>query len=572
MVIFVIMSILPTVSLTSDESKKFLQENGFVFQTNKHDGGYSGFQNYVANGLKIKQRIIDIWRDIFVNREDDIYEIETPDLTMDKVLKRSGHIDRFNDLVLTYIENNQEITKRADHYIEACLAKSYDPETNMYNCKKTKSAGEMSADEIKEFIIGNKLIDGDFKIEPKNLMFKVDDSYLRPEIAQSMFVEFSEMYKHNGYTLPFGLAQVGKSYRNEISNSSFTRLRSFTQAEVEYFVNPQSKTVPIYDNSLSVPLLDQDRQEKNLDVIIMTIKEATDKNIISNHYIAMFISKLYEFALFLGIDADKIRFRQHMKDEMAHYAKECWDLEVKIDSQWLECAGLAYRGDYDLKAHCVDMVKDEDEEKYNDVYVISPKDIMAKYGLETGRLIMAEYKKNYENKIEIEAGNTFSEIELLGIKIPSSMFTYKGKNRVTKNYYPHVIEPSIGIDRVFFALMCHRLKKRESDTNRVVLTINDSLSPYEVMVAQLSKHKDLMPKTEEVIKILMKKGIRCFYDKSSTGIGKRYVRADQIGIPYTVTIDFETLKDDTVTVRNRDTTDQIRVKITDICKNISELF
>ena len=534
----------PTIVLSPEQIKNFLIHKKIIFQTNQLDGGMSGYQTYGHIGTIIKNRIINIWRQIFI--DNNIYEIETPIISLDKVLERSGHVARFNDPEITVVHNSETKIFRADHFLE-----------DMIKLGKleyqTIDMNDMNV--IYKLIVDNKLLEGDIQVKNKNLMFKTESSYLRPEIAQSMFIEFEPMFQYHNKPLPFGIAQVGRSYRNEISNQMFTRLREFIQAEVEYFIDPLNKAdLSALDLNRNIVLVDKHSIEH-----LTTLNKALIDQIISDTHIIMFLYKLNMFAETLGLIS--YRFRQHRSNEMAHYASDCWDLEIKIDGNWLELAGLANRGNYDLSAHHIKPLT-ENTSDIEYVHKLDKTKIFKKYKKDEAMNIIKEFESKY--------GDSFiSRIISSDLLSVNSEFIKIDKQYIKREYLPHVIEPSVGIDRVFYALMISSIRARETDTNRLVLCTNKNICAYQVMIAQLSNHDDLMKVTRNIQNELEDK-LRVFTDYSSTSIGKRYIRADEIGIPYTITVDFETLSDNTVTIRDRDSTLQQRVKISDIYQTIGK--
>ena len=257
-------------------------------------------------------------------------------------MTNSGHVNKFNDLVIT---SGSEIF-RADH-----LVKDFCDE---HDITLSRPIDDLTIEELLKLVKIHKMINKseDAAIVAKKLMFGFDDMYLRPEIAQGIFTEFDNYFQ--SYNLPFGLAQVGKSYRNEISPQPFIRLREFTQAEVEYFFDPHEETHPMYDSvkDLIIPLFSEINQLYNESIKYYRVGDAVDKGVIVNQIMAYYLATIYKFAKILGLNDDVIRFRQHLSNELSHYALQCWDLEVLLANfQWLECVGCAHRGDHDLTVH-----------------------------------------------------------------------------------------------------------------------------------------------------------------------------------------------------------------------------
>ncbi len=537
--------------INPDYIKNYLVENKIIFSTNVHDNNQSGFQNYGPIGLKIKNKIINGWRKNFVNPDNkiNIYEIESPVISNSTVLSRSGHIQKFNDygIVFKNLVSHQTIrVKRADHFIEDKIN-----ELNLPNVKYIEDV-----EFITNFVKSNNLYDTEseyFEVKPISLMFKLDSEveslYLRPEIAQTIFIEFKEFYNYNNMKLPFGIAQVGKSYRNEISDKAFVRLREFTQAEVEHFYNPNEPfefAIPDSHKDKECWVLSSALQLASSDQIQITLSELS--NYISNPILLMYAFKLYLFSEQIGLDIDKLRFRQHKSDEMAHYAKDCWDLESNIFGKWLEITGIADRGDYDLATH----------DKNGAFKIKKSNTPITKYKLvPKAKEIFKQFDKI--KALEIMALNkemildTKEQLELIDLTW-YDVIEFKDWELI----YPHVIEPSIGIDRVFYTLICHNLHLRP-DGSRPYLLLTKDTRPYDFALLQLSNNPDLICKFNSYLERLSKYNI--FTDLSSTSIGKRYTRADELGIGYSVTIDFDTLLDDTVTIRNILDMSQVRIHI-----------
>jgi len=529
--------------------KNYLISNKIIFPTNQYDNNMSGFQNYGPIGFKMKNNIIEQWRKIFF--EDNIYEIDAPTISSEKVLSRSGHIQKFNDLGLVYFDKTTNQIKkvlRVDHLIEDKIAEL-----------KLDIQYTEDKDFITNFIEKYNLYDKGneyFELKPMSLMFKMDNLteqlYLRPELAQTMFIEFKQFYNYNNNKLPFGIAQVGKSYRNEISDKAFTRLREFTQAEIEYFYNPfQENTFVIPDKDLSKKclILSNIMQENNEEQKEITLLQLSEY--VNNPIILGYIYKLYLFAQSIGLNMSKVRFRQHKTTEKAHYAKDCWDLEADIFGKWLEISGLADRGDYDLSTH----------NRNNEFYVKKSEDKIKKYNVKPNiKKILELYDKETAIK-KINECKSFLETTNFRIEDLSK------DHYLIEEYYdyeyiiPHVIEPSLGIDRIFYTMICHNLFLRE-DGKRPYLVIPKRIQTYDFALAQLSNNKSLLDKLNEYSLMLNK--YKIYYDYSNTSIGKRYTRTDELGIQYTITIDFDTLKDDTITIRNCKDMSQIRCSIKSI--------
>lgn len=528
--------------MNADYVKSHLLHHKIIFPTNTHDNKMAGFQNYGPHGLALKSKIISIWRDIFVT--DNVHEIECPVISHECVLKRSGHVGKFNDLGLVFTDKSTgQISQilRADHFVE---------DKGVELGLDISGVNLDSSDSIINFVETNKLYDQQtqsIQIIPMSLMFKIptvsNTFYLRPEIAQTIFVEFKQLYDYAHGKLPLGIAQVGKSYRNEISDKPFVRLREFTQAEVEWFFNPEDSFEFKMDRDLeSVPITIYSAQMQLTNTNAKLIEFSQLGDYVQDSITRMFICKLYRFASQVGLDMSRVRFRQHRPNEMAHYAKDCWDMEADIFGKWLEISGLAHRSNYDLSVH-----------NTQNSFMVKKSDVPIKKCKLTpnGKKVFASQKYTYE-----EATNLIKSLSTIVCdpsELPSMDLTYYTISEFNDYEYivPSVIEPSIGIDRIFYTLMCHNLSIRPG-TTRPVLMLKPSCTIYDFMLAQLSNHVDLLKKQNDFMDIITKsnKKLKIFIDKSSTSIGKRYTRADEIGIRYTITIDFDTLNDNTVTVRD----------------------
>lgn len=523
-----------SIGLTLDEVKSHLIETGFIIPTAQSYKSTKGFHTYGPNGVTLRNKVIDMWRKLLVC--GNVHEIDTPNLQSKEVLTNSGHVSRFNDLI---ISNGSEVF-RADHLVKKFAEKNA--------IVLSRPVDDFTKDELLEFVKIYKVVENseNATIAPKNLMFGCGDLYLRPEIAQGMFTEFDQFHERF-YNLPFGLAQVGKSYRNEISCQPFTRLKEFTQAEVEYFFDPNDESHPYFNQieHLVLPLVLQTTQIENKeDSTRIQLAEAVKNGMLVNEILAYFLGKIYMFATTLGIPDSHIRFRQHLPNELSHYARQCWDLEILlVNGQWIECVGCAHRGNYDLTNHNIqeqNFIRKYDA-KYTRFKVtlnklmeksFSKEEIKAFYLHTKGRL--------YESEQSIDLDETLQVYK-------SALMITETQELVKSKVIPYVIEPSVGIDRMIFAIANNLLKRRENDPDRIVFNLKPQFSPYDVGLFVLSNDERLVNIAHNLQYIL--NNYKVYTDFSGTSIGKRYVRADQIGVPFIVTIDFDTIVDNAVTIR-----------------------
>jgi glycyl-tRNA synthetase len=406
--------------------------------------------------------------------------------------------------------------------------------------------------------------------------------YLRPETAQGMFVDFPRLVKFYRDHLPFGATQIGKAYRNEISpRQGVIRLREFTQAEAEIFIDPRDKTHPKFKDVADIVLNLYSQEGQSLgEVKKMTLGEAVNNGIIAHEFLAYCLARTYQFLVRVGVSSEKMRFRQHMKDEMAHYAADCWDAEIFSDRfGWVEVVGIADRTDFDLKAHA------KQSEKELSIYVSydTPKKVV-KFVVKPDMGILGPKFKGKAGKVA-NALKALSSDQLSGDLI---QLTIDGeKIEINKDYVkfetvteevhgeniiPHVIEPSFGIDRITYSLLEHSYFEEESkekvddddkEEKRIVLRLPPEVAPVQVAVLPLLSRDELIRPGSEIVNNLRKAGILVAFDDSGT-IGRRYRRNDEIGTPYSITIDYQTLDDNTVTIRDRDTMKQVRAKVIDI--------
>ena len=571
--------------------KTFLQENQVIGQSYQHYGGLAGFQDYGIIGCQIKNRLLNIWRDFFLGV--DIHEVELPSIMPHAVLKASGHVDRFTDYV---VYDHSGCCHRADHLAKkwfqdnkmdemASQVDSWDQETLELNINKygmldfVDDAGHRAQINI--------------RVQRKNLMIEVPsnalmaaaaasdatEDFLRPELAQGIFVNFkmyqSYFQQEAGDFKPFGIAQIGKSYRKEISPQPFSRLREFSQAEIEYFVDPLCKNHTDYDrySRTVVPLLTSNMQENGTEnVITISIADAISQNLISHKLMGYFLAKIYLFAERIGLRNNKIRFRQHQKNEMAHYASQCWDLECQANGSWLECIGCADRGCYDLSAHSKAGKEFNAKRKLPTPQTstqIAIKPVLSKMG-HLGKNL-SEVKAYFYN-LDQESAQRIANLIRTGEKFylevngtpsmfESSMFEVK-ENTITithESFIPHVLEPSFGIDRLMYALLEQNIWYREKDERRAVLSLPDEMAVYDVAVFPLHKKEEMVKTANHIREMLCDSKFRCYTDDSNTAIGKRYVRCDEIGVRKVVTVDPGTLQTGEVTIRDRDTMEQITV-------------
>ena len=434
------------------------KRRGFIYQGSDVYGGLSGTWDYGPLGVQLKRNIMNLWWRMFVDERDDIYGVDAAILMNPKVWKASGHVDTFVDPLCEDTVNHRRY--RTDHILK----------------DNGVDADGLTMEQMDEVIAekGIKSPDGNplSKSRTFNMMFRTsvgatesEDSvaYLRPETAQGIFTNFKNVVDSFYPDLPFGIAQQGKAFRNEIAPRDFVfRSREFEQMEIEYFVNPENW------------------------------QESFDELLKSTH----------EFLEVLGLNPDNIHELDVPAEDRAHYSKKTIDIEYDFPIGKEELMGIAYRTDFDLM----------------NIQRVSGK---------------------------------------------SMEYTIKGTN---EKFVPHVIEPSFGVERALMAVLSSAYREDEQNgSKRVYLALPEHLAPVKFAVSPLLKNKpELVEKAREIYANLSKKNPgRVMWDDNGN-IGKRYRRQDEIGTPHCVVIDFQTLEDDTVTVRERDTTEQRRVNIKDL--------
>ncbi|MDR1498043.1 MAG: glycine--tRNA ligase [Puniceicoccales bacterium] len=470
------------------------KRRGFVFQSSEIYGGFNGFFDYGPLGVELKNNIKQSWWRDMVHRRDDMAGLDTSIIHHPDTWKASGHLDNFTDPLVDCRESRQRF--RADQLFFAPVV--VDGETIGYVCVVEDDAMQTRAEEqahdlkrklarqgtlaplvLRDFTTANAeqipLIPSPVTGKPGsltaprafNMMFQTSvgalqdasaTAYLRPETAQGIFINFKNVIDTGRYKIPFGIAQIGKAFRNEINPRNFIfRSREFEQMEIEFFISPEADWQTIH-------------------------KEWID------YVINWFVS--------IGIPREKLSLYAHPKEKLAHYSKGTTDIMFAFPFGVQELQGTAVRGDFDLTQH----------------------------GTHSGK-----------------------------------SFEYFDES-TRKKYIPHVVEPSFGVDRIFLAVLTTAYAEDEVEgEKRILLRLHPRLAPYKAAVFPLVKNKpELLARSEALYKKL-KRRWNVFFDASGA-IGRRYRRQDEIGTPFAITVDFDTIeKDGTVTVRDRDSLKQIRM-------------
>jgi glycyl-tRNA synthetase len=437
-----------------------------------------------------------------------------------------------------------------------------------------------------------------------NLMFQTSigpssnyPGYLRPETAQGQFLNFAKLLEFNQSQMPFASASIGKSYRNEISpRAGLLRVREFLMAEIEHFVDPEGgkKHARFHEvEDVELVLLDRDTQlSGKTQTKTVKIGQAVKDGLVDNETLGYFLARIHQFLQKIGIDMTKLRFRQHMANEMAHYACDCWDAELFTSSGWIECVGCADRSAYDLSVHAkktgAPLVVREQRET---PLVIEEWQIdieRKKFGpqfkkdaktVEAALLATPQEQREKLAKELNDNGSITLEVAGVGdgkVQVSKESIAIEFRKRVenTREFVPNVIEPSFGIGRILYSLMEHSFWTRGTeggDEARGVLSFPPIVAPTKVLLVPLSSNPQFKPLLKQLSQRLRSAGISSRVDDSSASIGKRYSRNDELGTPLGITIDFQTAQDGSVTLRDRDSTNQVRAeqeKIIDAIKSL----
>lgn len=556
------------------------KRRGFFFPANEAYGGASGFYTYGPQGAALKRNLEASWRERFVTREGHM-EIDSPTVTPEPVFEASGHLDGFDDMIVEC--PNCGTNHRADHLVE-----------DSTGIEEAESLGtERVADLIAEHDIAcpncGTALAGE-SVSAFNLMFETSigpgsssSGYLRPETAQGMFVEFPQLAEYARNQLPFGVAQVGTGYRNEISpRRSLIRVREFTMAELEHFVDPETDDPPLDRMAdVSIPLYSAAAQEGNGDIETMTVAAAVENGVVESEWVAYYLGIAKEWYERLGVDMNRFRYRQHLAGERAHYASDCWDAEAELDGNWIEITGFAYRGSYDLQKHAAhadeefSVFKPYDEPRTTERAAVDPD--MSYLGPEFGSVAgdiatqLDVLAANDPSAFEEETVTVDVEGDSYTVPTETTGFEIREETVTGEHVTPHVVEPAFGVGRVLYTVLEHTYREDTVDgERRRYLALPAELAPTFVGVFPLMDKDGLGERAREIAADLRAAGFSVTYDDSGN-IGRRYRRQDEIGTPYCVTVDYESLEEGTVTVRERDSTAQRRIDIDGLPERLADL-
>jgi glycyl-tRNA synthetase len=552
------------------------KRRGFFWPSYEIYGGVAGFYDLGPLGTMLKNNIVNLWRKYFVLKHQDmVVEIETPIIAPEVVLRASGHLEHFTDPIVECLRCGRKY--RADHLIEEQLKVKVeglrgDELTRIIresNLRCPSCGGELS--EVREF----------------NLLFRTtigpyssDVGYLRPEAAQGMFTAFKRVYVALRERLPLGIAQVGRVARNEISpRQGMVRLREFTIMEVEFFHDPEGDEPPWDRFSGKLRILPAELRARGEErPIEVDVVEAVTEGLIKSKWLGYWMCVARDFVRELGVDYGETYFEEKMPYERAHYSAQTFDQLVRVGRWgWIEVSGHAYRTDYDLRRHMEFSGQDLTVFKpYPEPKLVEVKRVVVDRVL-LGRILGGSLKELEEvlrrlsaEDVEKLLATGGEEVEVGGFRVPrEAIKIVKEVEKVSGvRIIPHVAEPSFGAERLVLVVLD---KAYAEEGGRVVLRIPKAIAPIKVAVFPLVEREELISLAKRIYWELVDRGFTVLYDESGS-IGRRYARADEIGVPYAITVDFQSLEDGTVTIRDRDTRQQVRVKVGELPNQLRGLL
>uniref|UniRef100_A0A915DJI2 glycine--tRNA ligase n=1 Tax=Ditylenchus dipsaci TaxID=166011 RepID=A0A915DJI2_9BILA len=534
-------------------------------------------------------------------------EVECSALTPESVLKASGHVDRFVDWMVKDMKNGEcfradrlikdnaeELVKKKETAAEVkaeltCILNRLDGLNNKdmhevitkYGFKSPSTGNDLSEPVSFDLMFPTKIgPTGDFK------------AYLRPETSQGIFTNFSRLLELNQGKLPFAAAQIGVAFRNEISpRQGLLRVREFTMCEIEHFVNPVDKKHAKFSKVANVvmTLFTACDQVGSKGTKTMTIGEAVRQGIVDNETLGYYMARTHLFLETVGVHKDKLRFRQHMSTEMAHYAKDCWDAECLTSYGWIECVGHADRACHDLNSHskatgtklqAVQKLPESRREMITKA-VFSKAALRQKFTTRQAKRIMVNVEGfDVEQLIELQAGLDGSSGYAL--KIDDDVFQLTKELVEVKPVecsvnieviVPSVIEPSFGVGRIMYTVLEHAFRQRNGDEQRLYLDLPSSIAPVKCAILTTRKREVFESLVDMVQEELSMHGHTYKVDDGAGSIGRGYARTDEIGIPFGVTIDNKSRDvPHTVTLRHAQSMQQIRLEITELGELIEDLI
>ncbi|XHH10000.1 MAG: glycine--tRNA ligase [Candidatus Bathyarchaeia archaeon] len=553
------------------------KRRGFFWSSFEIYGGTGGFVTYGPLGTRLKQNVENRLRELFVKKLG-IFEMESSVIAPGKVFEASGHVDHFKEPMVEC--QNCHTRFRADHLLEEKGISS-------------KEAEKMTLDEIAAEIVTHEIVCPDCKGtfgKPMRYLTMFETTigpysgavgYGRPEAAQNIFVEFNRLFNIAREKLPFGVIQIGHALRNEISpRQGLIRLREFTISDLEFFFDPEDQScnfIKEVENEVLPILLCDTRLKECEDVTFFSVREALDKKIILSEWQAFFMAMAKRLLVELGVPVERQRFLEKLTWEKAHYSSQSFDQEVLVNRWgWVEVSGHAYRTDYDLSCHMkasgVDLrvYKEYTNPIEKEELVVKP--ILAKLG----PVFKGDAARVAADLAQMPAEKVLADMNKDGYVMVGNFQVFKeqveiGKQKTVergRRFVPHVVEPSFGCDRLFYVALEYAYKVKD---DRVILSFPRCITPIQVGIYPLMGKDGLDTKALELQKQLTQAGLMTDYDEAGS-IGRRYARADEAGVALGITIDYDTLSDDTVTIRDRDSWQQVRTSIKDLPELLHQYF
>lgn len=540
-----------------DKVIELARRRGFFWPSYEIYGGVGGFLDFGPPGVAVKRKIEDKWRKLFL-KGHDFLEIETPVITPEKVFQASGHIEHFKDPMVECIKCKRKY--RVDHLLTETGASSTES-MNLIELDNQIKKKDVYCQDCGGQLSKSNYVQTMFKttIGP----FTDNIGYGRPEAAQGIFVNFKRLHEVMRDKFPIGIGQIGHALRNEISpRQGPVRLREFTIMEFEFFFDPTDPSClrlsEIEETEITlVPFTSRKP-------VLITVKNALQKKLILMEWMGYFMALSQQFISELGIPPEKQRFLEKSPSERAHYSDQTFDQEILLDRWgWTEISGHAYRTSYDISRHMefsgVDMSVFKPHLKPIEVQekkLIPNVNVLRRdFGDDTNKILQL-LKSEDLTKVQTQI-NEKGSFQLGKYLVTKEHFEIKtsSKKETGRRIIPHVIEPSFGVDRLVYAAMEFAYSTKE---DRVVLSLPKSIVPFDAVVLPLMTKMELVEETKKIYTNLQKSGLETYYDETGS-IGKRYARSDEIAVPLAITIDYQTLDDGTVTIRDRDTWKQQRV-------------
>jgi glycyl-tRNA synthetase len=592
----------PKENVLMEKIVSLCKRRGFIFQSSEIYGGINGFWDYGPMGAELKRNVKELWWNTMTRWRDDVVGLEATIIMSPQIWKASGHVDTFADMMRECPLTKKRVRAdqvepqsgtayrwtgaesktsgwKSEKKFAFLLHKGENPESARKKARQFYAQGSLDSatDEWTQLELRGEITEAvtdsiDFHPEsgaeltearPFNLMFKTyvgaaesedNVAYLRPETAQAIFAQFKNVLETSRQKVPFGIAQVGKAFRNEVTPRNYTfRSREFEQMELEFFIKPDEAMEAIKFSISSVQPEASELKTENL-------KLETSANWGWEAWHKYWVEERIKFYESIGLPRTSLEEYWQKPEELAHYARACVDILFKFPFGTQELEGIAARSDFDLSQHArysgkpMGVFDDELRTAWGKLPKDKQDDLWRRY---------YENRKKYLVKMGV-------------VEEEASKEATNDANGLAKGQYiPHVIEPSAGVDRLILALVCNAYNEDEMPDEkgrmetRVVLRFSPRIAPIKVAVFPLLKNKpELVEKAKEV-RDLLRPHMTVFYDEAGA-IGRRYRRQDEVGTPFGVTIDFDTLGEkgqelkDTVTLRDRDTTKQERVKISDL--------